>query len=320
MGMANQFLQQNLWPTITSRVRESRRNFIAVAYLGKGAKRLLSPHKNDVLVVDMSPAAVKSGQTNPSEIEKYLKKGVVVHSCPNLHAKVFVMDRTAIIGSGNASRRSKNTLLEAALLTTDGKSVNEARAFVQSCMGELITPAYVNECKRMYRPPRFGGTGAGRKTDHPRIWIQRLRPDREEDPNKYDTEKAGQKAARKQLQQKRKYFVEVVDFRAGYKIARFADLGDLIIQVWKEKEEEPLLVYPPSRVLHFRPYISKRGAKKILVFLESPKSPNCLDWRVFKQKIKGLGWSHIGKWVGREVVGMDMKRNVLGLWESWAKK
>ncbi len=78
--MKKQFLHEELRPTITTRVKHSNRNYAAVAYLGKGAKRLLSPHRNDVLVVDMSPAAVKAGQTNTDEIENYLKARVVVHS------------------------------------------------------------------------------------------------------------------------------------------------------------------------------------------------------------------------------------------------
>ena len=266
--MSSKFLHEDLWPTLTSRIKGSKRNFVAVAYLGKGAKRQLPLHRNDVLVVDVSPAAVKSGETNPSEIEKYLKLGVVVHSCPNLHAKVFVMDNAAIIGSGNASRRSKNILLEAGLLTTDSKSSTAARAFVQSCMGELVTPAYVRECKRIYRSPRIsaGGAVVSRKADHPRIWVERLIKLMRKDPNKKQAAVTGEKKAIKQVRQKRKFFVDYATFPAWCKIARNAQFDDLIIEVWKEEDGE-FQVYPPMRVIHKLPYISRMGAKKIMIFL-----------------------------------------------------
>ena len=41
-------------------------------------------------VVDASEHAVKSGQTNPSELIAFLRSGVEVHSAENLHAKVYV--------------------------------------------------------------------------------------------------------------------------------------------------------------------------------------------------------------------------------------
>jgi hypothetical protein len=316
--MKNQFLHEALWPTITARVKAAKHNFAAVAYLGKGAKRLLPLHRNDVLVVDMSPGAVKSGQTNPAEIEKYLKAGVVVHSCQYLHAKVFVVDRTAVIGSGNASNRSKNILLEAALLTSDKLSVDAARAFVQSCMGELVTPSYVRKIKYLYHPPRIGRPAGRRKADHPRIWVQRLYPLLVEDEKRERADKSGRRMARKRMLHKRKYTIDTVGLPESSSISRFAELGDMIIIPWKD-EDCLIRVYPPSRVLSVLPYTSSRGRKSKLVFVESPKEPKCIVWPVFKRKMKSFGWPHVGISIGREVIGREMKRKVLSLWPSWTK-
>jgi len=182
--MTNRFLQDNLWSEITLLAKRSQHRFVAVAYLGKDATRLLPLRRGDVLVVDMSLSAIKAGQTNPYEIEKYLKRGVEVHSCPNLHAKVFVFDSKAIIGSANVSRNSQNNLVEVALLTTDKAIVNSARAFVISQMGELITPTYTENCKKLFRPSKRVGGGGKRRSNHPRLWIQRLSPLKSSDPNR----------------------------------------------------------------------------------------------------------------------------------------
>jgi hypothetical protein len=78
--VATQFLQSNIWDKITFLAKRAKHRFIAVAYLGKGASDLLPLNRGDVLVVDMSLSAMRSGQTNPFEIGKYLKRGMEVHS------------------------------------------------------------------------------------------------------------------------------------------------------------------------------------------------------------------------------------------------
>ena len=79
--------------------------FVAVAYFGTGASKLLPLRKGSTLIVDMSQAAVGSGQTNPSEILKLVNRGVDVHSVNNLHAKVFAVGNQAFVGSTNVSQQ-----------------------------------------------------------------------------------------------------------------------------------------------------------------------------------------------------------------------
>src|SRR2546425_10788135 len=97
------FIHAGLWHRITSLVSRSHRNYVAVAYLGPLATELLPLNKGDMLVVDMSVRAAKSSQTDPREVRKYKEKGVKVYSCQNLHAKVFVLGKKAVVGSSNVS-------------------------------------------------------------------------------------------------------------------------------------------------------------------------------------------------------------------------
>lgn len=69
---------------------------------------------------------------------KYVKAGVEVHSAANLHAKVFVLGRTAIVGSSNVSAASENSLVEAGIETTDPQVVAKCKRFVEDLRGDVI--------------------------------------------------------------------------------------------------------------------------------------------------------------------------------------
>ena len=102
--MSTVFLTQDIWPQLTKAISETRlRCAVAVAYFGKDASRLLPLPKGSCLVVDASERAVSSGQTCPADLIKLVERGVAVYSVPNLHAKVFVVGRTAYIGSTNVA-------------------------------------------------------------------------------------------------------------------------------------------------------------------------------------------------------------------------
>jgi phosphatidylserine/phosphatidylglycerophosphate/cardiolipin synthase-like enzyme len=153
--MTTKFLQADLWGKITALAKSAKHKYVAVAYLGKSAIKLLPLNQGDVLVVDLRMETVRAGQVNPFEVEEYLKRGVEVFSYANLHAKVFVFDVKAIIGSANVSSHSKNSLVESAVLVTDSTVVNAARGFVMSLIGTPVTPAYVKSLKKEYHPPRI---------------------------------------------------------------------------------------------------------------------------------------------------------------------
>ena len=150
--MAIQFLHSGIWERITALTKkQSGKCQVAVAYFGKHASELLPLEKGSTLVVDMSRKAVGSGQTNPSEIIKLLKNGVEIHSVENLHAKVFVLGKSAIVGSTNVSQLSAGSLIEAAIETTDAAIVASCKRFVLDYAGEYITLQYARRTTRVLR-------------------------------------------------------------------------------------------------------------------------------------------------------------------------
>jgi len=132
--MPSKVLTDELWPTITRLARNSRHRHVAVAYLGQGASNILPLQSGDSLVVDMSLPTVASGLTDPREVGRYLSKGVDVFTCANLHAKIYLLDNALIIGSANVSRRSRDALVEAGLLSRDRASVIDARGWIKDCL------------------------------------------------------------------------------------------------------------------------------------------------------------------------------------------
>lgn len=319
--MTNQLLQSNLWEKVTALATKAKRRYVAVAYLGKGATKLLPLKRGDILVIDMSLTAVRAGETNPHEIELYMNRQVEVYSCSNLHAKVFVFDNKAIIGSSNVSENSRKNLVEAALLTTDKETVRAARGFVHSLTGEHITPAYVDTCKQEYRkeyhPQRDWRKKRTNKPTHPRLWVSRIWSE-DEDPNRDEAEKSGCGVAEASLKNKKQYEVETLSITVESRFNKTVELGDLIIEIWCE-DGSTLQVFPPSRVVNIVPYRSKRKAKKQLLFLETPKSPKTISWKVFKEVLQKGGLFKVSERIDREITDTHLKHGLLGLWKSWHK-
>jgi quinol monooxygenase YgiN len=90
------------------------------------------------LVVDASDHAVRSSQTSPDELIRWLRAGVNVFNRPGLHAKVYVFGKVAYVGSANVSERSQGQLIEALVRTDEPDAVKQARAFVEEhCVDRL---------------------------------------------------------------------------------------------------------------------------------------------------------------------------------------
>src|SRR3990167_4333385 len=85
-----------LWQTLAARVKDARHVDAAIAFFGQGGAKLLPLRRGDRLVVDMSPATVRAGGTDPREVEKLMRRGVRAFTRRNLHAKVVVADASGI--------------------------------------------------------------------------------------------------------------------------------------------------------------------------------------------------------------------------------
>src|SRR5688572_25554196 len=122
----------NSWSKISAQIPKNTPKFAAVAYVSKGSP--LKFGEGDVLVCDASTSAIKNGNTDARTLLTFKKNGAQIFSCANLHAKVIVCGKYAIIGSSNLSKSSDENLLEATLITNR----RQIRAQVLSLIHSLI--------------------------------------------------------------------------------------------------------------------------------------------------------------------------------------
>jgi formylmethanofuran dehydrogenase subunit D len=266
--MTTRFVSLNLWEELKNASKASKqRCAVAVAYFGQGASKQLHLPEGSRLVVDASEGTVKRGLTCPEELLKMVYKGIAVYSVPNLHAKVYVLGRTAFIGSANVSQRSSDTLIEALIRTTDANSVQAAREFVHGlCLREL-TPTVLKKLSAMYRPPFvLGGNGKRKKTEPeiPRVMLAQLKLITWSVKD-YEIHDAGMEVAKIRRKHQRSY--EIDSFRhAG--VCNYRK-DDVVIQVTDEGDKK-VFVSPPGNVLYVRS--QKNNGKQVsFVYLERPE-------------------------------------------------
>jgi len=147
-------LIENIWETITQSVKKRLPNYVAVAYFGSDGANLLPLKKGDILVVDASDSSVKSGVTNPIELEKLKNKGVHIFSYPQLHSKIFVFGKTMFIGSANVSLNSKENLFEAVLMVNQ-ESIEEAKTYILGLAQFPLEEKELSRLKSIYKAPKF---------------------------------------------------------------------------------------------------------------------------------------------------------------------
>ena len=263
-----------LAPTPMARLRELARKsrcLAAVPFLGKDASKLLPLKSGSVLITRVTKEDVQQGLVSPAEVLAYLKAGVEVHSCTNLHAKVYVFGRRAVIGSANISKTSTQ-LVEAAIEVTEPRAVAQASAFVEGLRVEPVSPEFAESLLPLYREDRVGGwsesrqgQGGPRSTKtraiHARIWVMPVtRLDWGE------AEQAAADAARSRAERR----MHSADYRldeVAWNHAEWRKLaaGDRVVQ--RHDRGRGFNFEPPARIVHLQPF-GDRGA---IVFLERRK-------------------------------------------------
>src|ERR1700730_8190051 len=97
--------------------------YIAVAYFS--CDRDLPFDAGDVLIVNASDGAIKSGQTDAKAVRRAFESGVNVYSHPQLHAKLYVLGGQVFVGSANSSISSRENLIECLASSGNPHSVSE---------------------------------------------------------------------------------------------------------------------------------------------------------------------------------------------------
>ena len=276
-----------VWRTTAEAVKRARVVRAAIAYLGTGATRLLPLRKGSTLVVDMSLRAVRSGATNPHEVEKLLKRGVRVCTRASLHAKVVVTERVAIVGSANASRHSRDHLDEVALAVRDPQVRRQLASVVESYGAEPVRPEYLKLCKKEYRPPRAnsaGGPQVTRAESRPKLWflggLSRLRLSQAE----LEAIRPLEQEAEKHLKAPAGAEVTWIRYRRRSKMFQQIEPGQWAISCIREGSGR--VVEAPGQLIQKRLRRSGRGTPYAFLFLEVPLNAQSVSLGAFRRRVR----------------------------------
>jgi hypothetical protein len=244
----------------------------------------------------MGDAAVKTGRTDPKEVSRYLARGVRVFSVSNLHAKVFVFDKHVLVGSSNVSTHSRDTLLEAAIESSDPKVRAKAIAWIGSLAQVAMTPALATAKEKLYKPPKWGtphGTtnrgsepAAGKKlpvTDG-QLWIVGTEAAEWPEDEAPLLEKQAADAKR-ELEDPSHYWVDSIRLPGRTKLAR-ARRGDSVITIHDDGED--IAVWAPAAVIAVRMYVAGRK-RAVGLHLERREDADQYKLNSFKRFVKKLG-------------------------------
>ncbi len=251
--MAVELITSNIWRLITKTVKSHpSKSMVAVAYFGQQAASMLPLKKGSTLLVDASEKAVKSGQTCPAELLKLYYKGVKAYSLENLHAKIYVVGNTLLIGSANVSGNSSKLLQEAIIKTNDKQAVNDAKAFIEShCHIELGEEQLIR-LQKLYRPPRYTGAKTAtlkrtkpKKSSLPSFLVYNLDVDNWSKEEHQEADKGRKEAKKHRIHKSRHVLDEFVWY--GSMVAK---KGDIVMQLVNEKNG--VYVSPPGTLIHVR--------------------------------------------------------------------
>jgi ribosomal protein L20 len=267
--------------------------------LGKGASKILPLQRGDVLVVDLSEQAVMNGQSDPYEVEKYIKRGVKVYSQPNLHAKLYVFDKTVMVGSANLSTRSLINLIEVGILSKNKKILVMAKKFINSLITgkKLVGATELKVLKKLYRPPRFAAKRTTRN-----FWISRVDDEEFDDTDNKTIEK---------LKRKIKHVdVKMYDITAVKFLGRCAwNEGDIVVNVVYNKDR-PLYVIPPSEVIKVHSHKSR-----VYCLLKEPKH-NWANWNLFRKVFTKTEIKQFSKYFELKVTVPQRREAIYQFWEN----
>lgn len=280
--MASRFLfNETLWNELETRIPRAKVVRVAVAYLGSSAETLLPLRKGDTLVVDMSLRAVRSGTTDPRQVEKFLKRGVAVFSRESLHAKFFLIDDVLIAGSSNISRHAKDALDEAAILTNDSSAWARASATADALCTEPVRKEYLRKCLKEYRPPRFGGqknrAGTGRtKIRHAKVWIIAGLIYRDVPATEAAMFDQVIKKSEKRLLDFERSKVDYTHYSRPMKFFKELREGDWVVTCIRDGKGFD--VWPPMRLLGLEDYLRFRGRRRYILTYEMPTGAQPIRW------------------------------------------
>jgi hypothetical protein len=299
----NELLSVELWPRIKKLASKAKRKYAAIAYVTDDTKIVFG--SGDVLITDASDEAIKSGQTSAAVLKSAWKRKAHVVSITGLHAKVYIFDKFAVIGSANLSKESEKRT-EAALLTDQPTVVSAARLLIERLKkdGEVVDEEFIERiCKLPVSKRRHTASGQRKKTKAapvPRSWLVGLKNMEEKEAEKGFVEQ-GMAEAEKQLSDDGSS-VSWIRIRGNSRFRKEAKAGDVVVCIWSASSKGK-----PEAVYHHAPILLRKDDQKNDVtwfFVEEypDAQETTLTWKQFQKLYLRLGApGKLSQWAGKEL-------------------
>jgi hypothetical protein len=289
-GTLMRLVSTDLWHKITALAGRKGPRFVAVAYLSTGARTLLPMDDGDVLVVDLSDRAVTTGLTNPHEVLWYLGKGVRVFTKANLHAKVFVLGNTVVVGSADVSRNSRDSLVEAAVISSDDAIRASTTKWIRSLAVAPVSPGLAKRKLKLYKPPIWERDRSRQPDVSFRVWLA-YSHSYDFTPGELKVLAAQERQAAKHIVKPRAFKVAPIIWEYECRLTRTVQPEDVVIVIqWEDRQGRRVSVYPPARVLSIKRYRAPSGPR-IAVHLERARHDEGIAFGPFVRAAKRVGIS-----------------------------
>ena len=315
-------LSRDLWKAIRAQARQSRRKKAAIAYV---TRDLVGFSKGDVLILDASTRAIASGETSAKLLRSLLRKQVSLYHCPDLHAKVLMLDEVAVIGSGNMSDSSTYALVEAGIMTDHAATVSGVASFIEQLVqqSEKLTDDKIKRLCRI-KVNKRGGRGKLKGGKHlktkitqlgNRTWlvgVKELVGDPAPDEQKM-IDKA-KEALRPKLNDPEEE-LGWIRWTGKSRFIQESREGDRLIQIWRSHNAKR-----PSTVYRAVPVLLKQKTKKWTRFYLPPACDTHaeMSWGNFQRLIKLLGYSRrVGPGI-THLLESEMAEDIDLKWKSFA--
>lgn len=286
-------LTGNIWKQVAHQAKAAKRRLAAVAYVSN--VKYLKLRKDDVLICDASDDAIKARDMSARILQSLRRKGVEVRHWPNLHAKVAVFGRSALIGSCNLSASAADDLTEIALFTDRTQIVAQSMAFIHNLRehAELIGDDFLLRILRI-KVQKARRRGRVRRGKAPKfgsnVWLVSVRQLRDDAFPKEQpiVDKAEKKAAA--LVAEKDSTISWIRWtgRSGFRSE--AHPGDVVIQVWESLSGKRKTVFPAY------PIVLRQDVDHWTRFyLSEPDNTRGISLKRFKEEAKKRGLTHLSK-------------------------
>jgi len=290
----------NAWAKMSEHIPRDGPKVAAVAYVSKGSP--LKFGDGDILICDASASAIKSGETDAGILMAFKKNGARIYSCDNLHAKIMVCGKYAVIGSSNLSESSEESLLEASLITDRRRVRAQILGLIHNLMDvseeldddmikKLIGLPVLRQpwqVKQKRRVVNDSGTS---------YWVASVVSMKKVREEEIPYVEEGEKIAKERAESEESE-IGWIRFSGNSVFRQKAKPGDVVLEIFRDGRRT--YVTEPRPILYRQDH-----GKWVRFYLEEKEDQSEMTWGEFEKKLRKVGMAKITKNSTRKLTTRD---------------